>query len=141
MIRHWSTVAPSPSGWTRRRLTLGITHEIIGAQVSLENEADNEVLPALLNPLRRRGRQISADGAYNTKACHKLLRQKQAKPTIPPHSNAGYRETGYPRNEAEDALKAGELEQLKLTNKPSTFLGRDSHVPLQTTYQSQIEFT
>ncbi|BCV29804.1 hypothetical protein TUM3811_36640 [Shewanella algae] len=70
-----------------RKLHLAIdaaTHEIIGAQTSLETVADNEVLPALLAPLRRKLRQVSADGAYDTKACHKLLRRKQAKPTIPP---------------------------------------------------------
>ncbi len=47
---------------------------------------------------------------------HKLLRRKQAKPTIPPRSNAGYWEPGHPRNEAVDALKAGELKQWKLMN-------------------------
>lgn len=92
------------------------THEIIGAQTSLETVADNEVLPALLAPLRRKLRQVSADGAYDTKACHKLLRRKQAKPTIPPRPNAGYWEPGHPRNEAVDALKAGELKQWKLMN-------------------------
>ncbi len=98
-----------------RKLHLAIdaaTHEIIDAQVSLETVADNEVLPALLNPLRRKFRQVSADGAYNTKACHKLLRQKP----IPPRSNAGYWEPGLPRNEAVDALKAGELKRWKLMN-------------------------
>ncbi|MGG7095905.1 transposase, partial [Shewanella indica] len=61
-----------------RKLHLAIdaaTHEIIGAQTSLETVADNEVLPALLAPLRRKLRQVSADGAYDTKACHKLLRR------------------------------------------------------------------
>lgn len=44
------------------------------------------------------------------------MRRKQAKPTIPPRSNAGYWEPGHPRNEAVDALKAGELKQWKLMN-------------------------
>ena len=30
------------------------THDIIGAQMSLESVGDNQVLPALLNPLRRK---------------------------------------------------------------------------------------
>ncbi|GAB1078748.1 MAG: hypothetical protein SStaBPW_06330 [Shewanella algae] len=55
------------------------TKLIIGAQTSPENVA---VLPALLDHLRRKLRQVSADGAYDTKACHKLLRQKHAKPTF-----------------------------------------------------------
>ena len=67
--------------WRKLHLTIdAATHDIIGAQVSLEKVADNEVLPALLNPLRRRVRQVSADGAYDTKACHRLLLKKQAKP-------------------------------------------------------------
>ena len=40
----------------RRKLHLVVdacTHEVIAAEVSLENVADNEVLPTLLNPLRR----------------------------------------------------------------------------------------
>ncbi|GAA3543295.1 hypothetical protein GCM10022394_24060 [Zobellella aerophila] len=30
------------------------THKVIVAEISLENAADNEVLPTLLNPLQRR---------------------------------------------------------------------------------------
>lgn len=39
--------------------------------VSLINVANNEVLPTLLNSLRRQIAQVSADGVYNTKMCHK----------------------------------------------------------------------
>ena len=52
------------------------THTIIAAEVSLETVADNEVFPSLLNPLRRKIEQVSADGAYDTKACHALLRRR-----------------------------------------------------------------
>ncbi len=44
------------------------THEVVSAEVSLVNVADNEVLPTLFNPLRRHIAQVSADGAYDTKA-------------------------------------------------------------------------
>ncbi|MFX5445950.1 transposase, partial [Acinetobacter baumannii] len=76
---------------TWRKLHLAIdadTHDVVSAEVSLVNVADNEVLPTMLNPLRRKVNQVSADGAYDTKECHKLLRHKGAKPTIPPRSNA-----------------------------------------------------
>ncbi len=46
-----------------RKLHLAVdarTHEVIAAEVSLENVADNEVLPTLLNPLRRQLHQVSA---------------------------------------------------------------------------------
>ncbi|QGS48980.1 IS5-like element ISSpu14 family transposase [Shewanella putrefaciens] len=104
---------------TWRKLHLAIdadTHDVVSAEVSLVNVADNEVLPTMLNPLRRKVNQVSADGAYDTKECHKLLRHKGAKPTIPPRSNAGYWEDGHPRNEAVEALKSGTLKQWKDDN-------------------------
>ncbi|WP_042483451.1 IS5 family transposase [Vibrio diazotrophicus] len=99
-----------------RKLHLAIdasTHEAISAVVSLDSVGDNEALPTLLNPLRRKIAQVSADGAYDTKACHQVLRRKGIKPTIPPRSNAGYWEDGHPRNEAVSALKSGQLEEWK----------------------------
>ncbi len=99
-----------------RKLHLAIdasSHEVISAVVSLESVGDNEALPTLLNPLRRKITQVSADGAYDTKACHQVLRRKGIKPTIPPRSNAGYWEDGHPRNEAVSALKSGQLEEWK----------------------------
>ncbi|CZF85505.1 Transposase DDE domain protein [Grimontia marina] len=57
--------------------------------------------------------QVSADGAYDTKACHQVLKKKGIKPTIPPRSNAGFWENGHPRNEAVRALKSGHLEEWK----------------------------
>lgn len=99
-----------------RKLHLAIdasTHEVISAVVSLDSVGDNEVLPTLLNPLRRKISQVSADGAYDTKACHQVLKKKGIKPTIPPRSNAGFWEDGHPRNEAVRALKSGHLEEWK----------------------------
>ena len=61
---------------TWRKLHLAIdasTHEVVAAEVSLVSVGDNEVLPTLLNPLRRKIMQITADGAYDTKGCYQLL--------------------------------------------------------------------
>ena len=69
--------------------------------------ADSEVLPTLLNPLRRRLHQVSADGAYDTRDCHQLLLRKGSTANIPPRKNAGYWEDGHPRNDAVAALKSG----------------------------------
>ena len=102
-----------------RKLHLAIdasTHEVISTVVSLDAVGDNEALPTLLNPLRRKITQVSADGTYDTKGCHQVLRQKGIKPTIPPRSNAGLWEDGHPRNEAVQALKAGALSQWKREN-------------------------
>jgi hypothetical protein len=86
---------------------------VISAEVSLVNVGDSEVLPTLLNPLRRKVHSVSADGAYDTKKCHEVLQSKGCKPLIPPRKNAGYWEEGHPRNEAVDALKNDALAQWK----------------------------
>jgi hypothetical protein len=99
-----------------RKLHLAVdaqTHAIVAAEVSLETVGDNEVLPTLLNRLRRKIAQVSADGAYDTKECHALLKKKGARATIPPRKNAALWEEGHPRNEAVQALKAGELKEWK----------------------------
>jgi len=89
------------------------THEAVSAVVSLDTVHDCEVLPTLLNPLRRKIEQVSADGAYDTKRCHEVLQRKGIKPTIPPRKNAGYWSEGHPRNEAVEALKNGQLKEWK----------------------------
>ncbi len=126
-----------------RKLHLAVdatTHAVIAAEVSLETVADNEVLPTLLNPLRRKIKQVSADGAYDTKACHALLKKKGAKATIPPRKNAAPWEEGHPRNEAVTALKAGELEAMEERLRLSPALdSRDRHVPVQATHRANAE--
>lgn len=68
--------------WRKLHLAVdGCTHEVVSAEVSLVCVADNEVLPTLLNPLRRGITQVSADGAYDTKGCHQLLKRKAHCPT------------------------------------------------------------
>ncbi len=77
-----------------------VTHDIVAAEVSLENVHDAEVLPTLLNPLRRKLGRVYADGAYDSKARHQLISRKGATACIPPRKNAGLWERGHPRNEA-----------------------------------------
>jgi hypothetical protein len=104
---------------TWRKLHLAVdaaTHEVITAEVSLESVADNEVLPTLLSPLRRKIKQVSADGVYDTKGCYKQLKRKGSKPTIPPRKNTDYWKEGHPRNEAVKALKGDALKQWKKDN-------------------------
>ena len=77
-----------------RKLHLAVdpaTHDVVAAEVSLENVHDAEVLPTLLNPLRRKLGRVYVDGAYDSKASHQL---------IPPRKNAGLWKKGLPRNEA-----------------------------------------
>ena len=104
---------------TWRKLHLAVdtsTHEIVRAVVSTVSVGDNEVLPTLLNPLRRKITRVSADGAYDTKECHEVLKRKGINPAIPPRSNAALWEEGHPRNVAVNALQADELAEWKVEN-------------------------
>ncbi|MNO70770.1 Transposase DDE domain protein [compost metagenome] len=86
-----------------RKLHLAVdpaTHDIVAAEVSLENVHDAEVLPTLLNPLRRKLGRVYADGAYDNKASHQLIAHKGATACIPPRKNAGLWKKGHPINEA-----------------------------------------
>ncbi|MCF5899640.1 IS5 family transposase [Aeromonas veronii] len=64
--------------WRKLHLAVDpVTHDIVAAEVSLENVHDAEVLPTLLNPLRRKLGHVYADGAYDSKASHRLLSRKE----------------------------------------------------------------
>ena len=87
--------------WRKLHLAVDpVTHDIVAAEVSLENVHDAEVLPTLLNPLRRKLGRVYADGAYDSKASHRLIARKGATACIPPRKNAGLWKKGHPRNEA-----------------------------------------
>ncbi len=50
--------------WRKLHLAVDpVTHDIVAAEISLENDHDVEVLPTLLNPLRRKLGRFYADGA------------------------------------------------------------------------------
>ncbi len=72
---------------TWRKLHLAVdadTHEVISAEVSLMNVGDSEMLPTLLNPLRRNVQAMSGDEAYDNKVCYEVLQTKDCTPLIPP---------------------------------------------------------
>ncbi|MCV5990064.1 transposase, partial [Escherichia coli] len=55
-----------------RKLHLAVdtdTHEIIAAELTLSGVTDAEVLPNLLKQTRRSIKEISGDGAYDTREC------------------------------------------------------------------------
>ena len=100
--------------WRKLHLAVDVeTHEAISAEVSLVSVGDNEVLPTLLNPLRRKIHTVSADGAYDTKSCHETLKNKGCTLLIPPRKNAALWEDGHPRNESVKALKNGTIAEWK----------------------------
>nr|AKN37953.1 Mobile element protein [Enterovibrio norvegicus] len=84
-----------------RKLHLAVdtsTHEIIAAELSLSTVTDAEVLPNLLKQTRRKILEISGDGAYDTRDCHKAIHIKRAVALIPPREGAAFWERDHPRN-------------------------------------------
>nr|QIQ16432.1 Mobile element protein [Klebsiella pneumoniae] len=66
------------------------THEIICADLSLNNVTDSEAFPGLIRQTHRKIRAASADGAYDPRLCHDELRRKKISALIPPRKGAGY---------------------------------------------------
>ncbi len=76
-----------------RKLHLAVdskTHEIICADLSLNNVTDSEAFPGLIRQTHRKIRSAAADGAYDTRLCHDELRHKKISALIPPRKGAGY---------------------------------------------------
>lgn len=122
-----------------RKLHLAVgsdKHDSIAAQMNLESVDDSQVRPALLNPLRRKVKQVNADCAYDTKDCYKLVGKKKATATIPPRKNAGYWEENHIRNKAIAALKAVNLSQWK---RESGYHKRSLSETAMYRYKTQID--
>ncbi|EIC83090.1 IS5 family transposase [Serratia sp. M24T3] len=87
-----------------RKLHLAVdadTHEVICADLSLNNVTDAEAFPGLIRQTHRKIRVASADGAYDTRRCHDELRRKKIKALITPRTRAGYWPAEYAdRNQA-----------------------------------------
>ena len=75
-----------------RKLHLAVdasTHEVICADLSLNNVTDAEAFPGLIRQTHRKIRSAAADGAYDTRRCHDELRRKKISALIPPRKGAG----------------------------------------------------
>lgn len=87
-----------------RKLHLAVdadTHEVICADLSMNNVTDAEAFPGLIRKTHRKIRTACADGAYDTRRCHDELRRKKIKALIPPRTRAGYWPAEYAdRNQA-----------------------------------------
>ncbi len=100
--------------WCKLHLAVDpATHDIVAAEISLENVHDVEVLPTLLKPLRRKLGRVYADSAYDSKASHQLISRIRATACIPPRKNAGLWEKGHPRNETVLVMRKEGLEHWK----------------------------
>jgi len=82
-------------GWSKRRtwrkLHLAVdeaTGEIVAAVASEAGVSDDEVLPDLVAQVPGEIRQVSADGAYDKRACYDALAARGATAVIPPRRDA-----------------------------------------------------
>lgn len=82
-------------GWSKRRtwkkLHLGVDEasgQILAATVTDNSVADASALPGLVGQVTAPIQQLSADKAYDTRLTYDLLRQRQARATIPPRRGA-----------------------------------------------------
>ncbi len=77
--------------WQKLHLAVDAsTHEVICADLSLNNVTDAEAFPGLIRQTHRKIRSAAADGAYDTRRCHDELRRKKISALIPPRKGAGY---------------------------------------------------
>ena len=82
---------------TWRKLHLGVdesTGEIVSAVVTTNNYHDSQILGDILAGVEGEIKQVSADGAYDTKNCYEQIEQKQARAVIPPRKNAKIQQHG-----------------------------------------------
>jgi len=82
-------------GYSRRRtwrkLHLAVdeaTHEFVAVVVSTNDFKDSQILPDLLEQVEDELKQVSADGAYDSRNCYDLIRAREARAAIPPQKRA-----------------------------------------------------
>jgi hypothetical protein len=75
--------------WRKLHLALDeATGEILAVVASSNDTADCEVISMLLEQIEGEIEQVSADGAYDTRTCHDVIRDRGAKAVIPPRKGA-----------------------------------------------------
>ena len=74
--------------WRKIHLAVDETQkDIIGIEVTTDDWGDNEEVA-----------QVSADGVYDTRECHRAISERGTKATIPPRKNAALRGNAHPRD-------------------------------------------
>jgi hypothetical protein len=76
---------------TWRKLHLGIdeaTGEVVAEVLSGNDKKDGELLPNLIEQIKRPITQVSGDGAYDSFEIYDMLRKRGIKATIPPREDA-----------------------------------------------------
>lgn len=93
-------------GYSRRRtwrkLHLAVdeaTHEFVAVVVTSNDFKDSQLLPDLLGQVAEPIKQVSADGAYDSRNCYDALRDRGARAGIPPQKRARTRQHGDTKRE------------------------------------------
>jgi IS5 family transposase len=76
---------------TWRKLHIGVdeaTHEFVAVVISTNSFKDSQLLPDLLEQVEDEIKQVSADGAYDSRNCYDAIREREARAAIPPQKRA-----------------------------------------------------
>jgi transposase len=73
--------------------------DVIGMEVTTADWGDSEVFSDLLDQVEGEVSQVSADGAYDTEACHRAIAERGARAAIPPREGAVFWGGDHPRDE------------------------------------------
>ena len=97
---------------TWRKMHLGVdeaTGEIVAVVTTERDVGDCEVLPQLLSAIPHPIAQVSADGSYDTIACHQAIAARQARVAIPPRETAVITDIGQWDAREEAVRRIGEI--------------------------------
>lgn len=75
------------------------TGEIVAAVVTTNSFKDSQVLPDLLDQIDDAVKQVSADGAYDSRNCYRLIAARKAQAAIPPQKRARIWQHGNSKSE------------------------------------------
>ena len=132
---------------TWRKLHLAVdeqTGEILAAEVSLNDKKDSQLLDPLLDAIEDKIEQVSADGAYDTRACYETIQRRSAKAAIPPRKDAkvwqhgNCKATPHPRDENLRLIrKHGRKKWKRLSHYHRRSLAETTMFRFKTTFSAQ----
>lgn len=102
-------------GYSKRRTWMKLhlavdsgSNQIISAAISTNSFKDNELFGELIDEIPGKIKQVSADGAYDSKDCYSKAEERHFKPVFPPRRGARLKKHGNslgPRNQRDEYLR------------------------------------
>jgi IS5 family transposase len=119
-------------GYSRRRtwrkLHLGVdeaTGEVVAAVVTTNSFKDSQLLEDLLDQVEGEVKQVSADGAYDSRNCYEAIRKREAQAAIPPRKGARIWQHG--NTKAERHIRDENLRAIRRTGRAQWKRESDYH--------------